>query len=548
MKTACTLEIGQIRIHQTTKWCDSCFESYRSGKPGKIVPHLCKFGFDILVYVGMASFVEHQNEKQIQEQLGERNVAISIRQVGHLAKKFIVYLSLAHRESQERIKDLLLSRGGYILHIDATCDGDSPHLMTALDETAKIVLSNIKMPSEKSEKIIPFLTDVKQSYGMPIAMVHDMGSGILSSVKDVFPDIPDYVCHYHFLRDIGKDLLGDEYAKIGNGIVKHSIRPYLRRTVRTLRDKISTEPNLAESLSSYLKDEGRSVQVLPPVRTYILTNWILDANSELNGYGFPFDRAHHVFFKRLLAAKDAISDLPIEDKEDRYVSRLNRVIGRIAGDKNLREAVNSMEEKAQVFDQLRDAMRIASPDGQKGLNDDGEDADIQTIREAVTAFRNSDGIVNAAGNNLHYRKMVKQIDKYWEKLFADPIAVTTQDGKRLWVQPQRTNNILERFFRDIKRMYRSKSSAKSLNRAIKSMIADTPLVKNLSNPEYMEALLDGKETLEARFSEIDAKLVRDELKKKEPDQVRMPPRMRKVFREHVFPFALARRPKLKAAI
>ncbi len=193
-------------------------------------------------------------------------------------------------------------------------------------------------------------------------------------------------------------------------------------------------------------------------------------------------------------------------------------------------------------------MRIASPDGQKGLNDDGEDADIQTIREAVTAFRNSDGIVNAAGNNLHYRKMVKQIDKYWEKLFADPIAVTAQDGKRLWVQPQSTNNILERFFRDIKRMYRSKSSAKSLNRAIKSMIADTPLVKNLSIPEYMEALLDGKETLETRFSEIDGKLVRDELKKKEPDQVRMPPRMRRVFREYVFPFALARRPKLKAAI
>jgi len=548
MKTASTLEIGQIRIHETIKWCDSCFESYRSDEPEEIVPHSCRFGFDILVYVGMALFVKHQNERQIQEELANRNIAISIRQVGYLAKKFIVYLTLAHRESQERIKDLLLSNGGYILHIDATCDGDSPQLMTALDEIAKIVLSNIKIPSEKADKIIPFLSQLKQSYGMPIAIVHDMGVGILSSVLEVFPNIPDYICHYHFLRDIGNDLLGSQYAKVRTGIAKHSIRPFLRRTIRALSKKISTEPDLAESLESYLQDEGRSGRVLPPVLVHILSNWILDANSELNGYGFPFDRAHHIFFKRLLAVRDVLSALPTEDKEDRYITRLSKAIGRITADGNLRAAVTSMEEKAQVFDQLRDAMRIASPDGQKGLNDDGEDADMQTIREAVTAFRNSDEIENAAKNSPDYRKMVKQIDKYWEKLFADPIAVTTRDGERLCVQPQRTNNILERFFRDIKRMYRSKSGVRSLNRAIKSMIADTPLVKNLSNPEYMEVLLNGKETLEARFADIDATLVREELKKKDPDQITMPPRMKRVLRKHAFPFAMCKKPRIAAVI
>jgi len=33
--------------------------------------------------------------------------------------------------------------------------------------------------------------------------------------------------------------------------------------------------------------------------------------------------------------------------------------------------------------------------------------------------------------------MVKQIDKYWEKLFADPIMVTTANGEKILVQPQR---------------------------------------------------------------------------------------------------------------
>ena len=34
------------------------------------------------------------------------------------------------------------------------------------------------------------------------------------------------------------------------------------------------------------------------------------------------------------------------------------------------------------------------------------------------------------------------------------------------------------------------------------MLADTPLVKNLDNPEYMKLLLDGKADLEELFAEL----------------------------------------------
>jgi len=204
-----------------------------------------------------------------------------------------------------------------------------------------------------------------------------------------------------------------------------------------------------------------------------------------------------------------------------------------------------MEEKAQIFDQLRDAMRIADPDGKKGLNDDGENADIKTIKRAVTIFRNSDKIKAAVEKNVDYKKMVKQIDKYWEKLFADPIMVTMANGEKLLVQPQRTNNILERFFRDVKRMYRSKAGTQSLNKVIKAMLADTPLVKNLSNPEYVKIILNGHNTLEERFAEIDEKLVRQEMYRSESHQG-ISARMKKVFRKPNWPSLLARIPKAAA--
>jgi len=538
-KTAATLEIGLVRIHEKIKHCASCYEIYRSDEPRKLIPHGCRSGFNVIVDIGMSMFVECKNEKQIQAELKSRNVPISIRQIGYLAKKFIVYLALAHKESRSRIKDLLSLRGGYILHLDGTCEGDSPHLMSALDEIAQIVLDNIKIPSEKADKIIPFLRRIKQSYGIPVALVHDMGAGILSAVKEVFPGVADYVCHYHFLRDIGKDLLGIEYSRIRNDLKKYSIRPSLRKIVKALGERIETHPELAKSLDCYLKDEDKTGDVLPSVLAYILSNWILDANSELNGYGFPFDRSHLIFYKRLKTARSIAENLSAKKKKDRYIIKLNRVIGRAINDRNLKTIVIRMEEKVQVFDQLRDAMRIAVSDGKKGLNDDGENIDIKTIQKAVTNFRNSDKIKSAVENNVDYKKMVKQIDKYWEKLFADPIMVTTANGEKILVQPQRTNNILERFFRDLKRMYRSKSGTKSLNKVIKAMLADTPLVKNLSNPEYVKIILNNHNTLEDRFAEIDEKLVRQEMNKTEGHQS-ISARMKKVLRKHNLPSLLAK--------
>ena len=541
------MEIGRVRFHETIKHCDSCHAIYRCDEPRKLVPHGCRCGFNVLVDVGLALFVECKNEKQIQADLKSRNIVISIRQVGYLAKKFIVYLALSHKESRSKIKDLLSLRGGYILHLDGTCEGDSPHLMSALDEIAQIVLDNIKIPSEKADKIIPFLRRIKDCYGIPFALVHDMGPGILSAVKEVFPGIADYICHYHFLRDIGKDLFGIEYARIRSELSKYSIRPSLGKIVKSLEEKIETQPELSKSLDCYLKEEGKTANVLPRVLAYILSKWILDANSELNGYGFPFDRSHLVFYKRLKTARSIVENLSTKKKKDGYIIKLNRVLGQAINDSNLKTTVGRMEEKVQIFDQLRDMMRIAVADGKKGLNDDGENVDMKTIKEAVTIFRNSDKIKAAVESNVDYKKMVKQIDKYWEKLFADPIMVTTANGEKILVQPQRTNNILERFFRDLKRMYRSKAGTQSLNKVIKAMLADTPLVKNLSNPQYVEIILNGHNTREARFADIDEKLVRHVMKNSVV-QRGLSARMRKVLRKPNLPSLLAKTSKAVATL
>ncbi|MEA3384971.1 MAG: hypothetical protein U9Q89_00720 [Thermodesulfobacteriota bacterium] len=67
-----------------------------------------------------------------------------------------------------------------------------------------------------------------------------------------------------------------------------------------------------------------------------------------------------------------------------------------------------------------------------------------------------------------------------------------------------------------------------LNRTLNALLSNTLLVQNLQNPEYMKALLNGHSSLEERFAEIDVELVREELKKINEQQEKIPASMKKV--------------------
>ncbi len=99
---------------------------------------------------------------------------------------------------------------------------------------------------------------------------------------------------------------------------------------------------------------------------------------------------------------------------------------------------------------------IALPEGKNGINDNGDVSDMKSIEEKVTAFRK--WLLSNKHREKTYNTMVAQIDKYWKKLFADPIPVVGPDGVVRNIQPQRANNILERFFRDVKRQNRKKQA------------------------------------------------------------------------------------------
>jgi len=539
-KKVVTLDIGAFRAKEIILQHREDKVLYTSGELKALAPYRCTFGYDVIVYVGYALFVHCWSDQEITKALAERNISISDREISFLGKKFVTYLAMAHRESRQQIRSAMAGRGGYILHLDGTCEGDSPHLCSGLDGMTEIVLDNVKLPSEKAELLIPFLRQMKQQYGDPVALVHDMGKGILIAVGEVFPGKPDFICHFHFLRDIGKDLLEEHYQRIRNRIQKLNIRTLLRQRAKALEKAMGVNDKAVQALKAGIhkgETEICSFHPMPDLVAFTMIHWAFDTSGQLKGYGFPFDLPHLVFYQRLQKIYSFIEQIRHtslhRNKSYRPLFQLFRLINRVMEDPTLSKSAAQMKERVEVFERLRKALRIALPEGKNGLNDDGKDTDIKTIKEKVEAFREQLRTDSHFSGKDPYRKMIRQIDTYWEKLFADPIAVDTPNG-RVFLQPQRTNNTLERFFRDFKRRNRKKSGTISLTKTLKTILSDTPLVKNLDNEEYLSIILDGCDTLEERFAKIDSHMVVEEFKEAKKKSERLRPELKKIIREPEF--------------
>ena len=127
-KKVVTLDLGAFRAKEIMLQCPEDQVLYTSDELKGLTPYRCTFGYDVIVYVGYALFVHCWSDQEITKALAERNISISDREISFWGKKFVTYLALAHRESRQQIRRAMAMRGGYILHLDGTCEGDSPHL------------------------------------------------------------------------------------------------------------------------------------------------------------------------------------------------------------------------------------------------------------------------------------------------------------------------------------------------------------------------------------------------------------------------------------
>ena len=75
---------------------------------------------------------------------------------------------------------------------------------------------------------------------------------------------------------------------------------------------------------------------------------------------------------------------------------------------------------------------------------------------------------------------------------------------------------------------------------LRTMFAETPLVKNLQNPEYVRLLLKEKTSLEEVFAEIEIATVREEFRKAQLNPEQIPAKIKRLIALPDYPAKLVR--------
>jgi hypothetical protein len=498
---------GPFIAHETLRHCTSCSRIYGSEALRRQVPKWCNVGYDVLVYIGRALFQRHRTAQEVSDELYNRNVLISNSEISYLGYKFITYLATCHQQAAPEIRQSMMLSGGYILHLDATHEGGAPALMTGMDSLSEIVLGNIKIPTEHADHISPFLRRLQNNFGTPQACVHDMGKGICKAIAGVFPKTPDFICHFHFLRDIGKDFLEPAYSALRLSLRRRKVGPRLHGLARELKCRLSEQGFAIESLAKEFLSGSLPAETALLASAYSMVLWLLRGKHNGDGYGFPFDRPLLTYSERLVEGQRYLTELSgcCRDSDKvgkKTVNKLTDILSDINRDDQFQLKVKELNWRTLVFDELRQAMRIAPAGGKNGLNDDGTAKVMPKIKISVQKFRCKLSSNKQWAADKLCKKMAEQIDKWQQKLFSDPIEVLTPNGSVV-IYPQRTNNIMEQFFRRIRRGQRRKTGNNSIRQMLQAMLADTPLVKNLDNKRYMTILLGQKKNLEELFADLD---------------------------------------------
>lgn len=529
-KTVYTLHVGLI--HARNKYIRKDGEVLGSKELLKLVAPNCNYGFDVIIHIGKMMFSEHSQASEIQYYLNDRNIPISESEVNHLSKKYIAYLSVIHEQSSNYIVEIMDSNGGYILHLDALGTNGGKRLISGIDSITDFVLGNAKISSENSDDIMPFLEKIKAQYGEPLRVVQDMGKGIMKAVKKVFPNVIILICHFHFLRDLGKDLMKDNYDVIVKRLTHFGFLVKLRKIKKDLKEMIDEDSDSIDVFHKIICEKEniiKSSKSFLVVMLYALLEWILDWKSESAGYGFPFDRPKYDLANRMSKAWNVLSDIPEITCKTNYdlkkcFSKITAIVGEVFRDEELQRAILNIDKEIIVFDQLRDAMRIAPKEGCDGLNDDNDNIEIETIETSVTAFLDEPEAKSHFSTESKMKKFFGQLTKYWNQLFADPITVGYESETKTII-PQRTNNIMERFFRDFSRADKRKTGNDNIGKTIQGMIADTPLVKNFENESYTKTVLGDKTLCEA-FAKVDNELIKRKMKDLNTNEEQIPTKIK----------------------
>jgi hypothetical protein len=481
-------------------------------------------GYDVMVFVGRQRWMEKQQREDIQADLKSRfGIPLSTGEISTLAGDFLVYLEALHIKCAPKLREQLARDGGWPMHIDATGEAGRGTLLVVYAGWRHWVLGSWKIPSEHADAILPRLRTMQTHFGTPCGLMHDCGRAVIEASRNFIQaldrPVPDLLCHFHLVRDIGKDLMAEAHQQLLALFRSHDVRGRLRAMARDLGRTLGTEIEKArQEVELWMATPDRS-HLVPSGRAGLgtvraLAQWVLDYPKDGRDEGFPFDVPYLDLFERCKkacrAAEAFLCNPPDDTKVHHTLKRLHGIVV-ATRQPDFVALVGILQERRRLLGEFRTALHVeVKAHRATSLGLASKEA-LEEIREIKLALGQLILSLHARRPERGPAKNTRQaidivlthIDRHGRSLWGHTIRLPQEIGGGVRLI-DRTNVILEQFFGIDKHGERRRSGRKNLAADLERIPGPAALAANLKCPDYVEIVCGRLEGLPKAFAELDA--------------------------------------------
>lgn len=482
------------------------------------------FSMDIVVRVGKMKFLECMRRNDIQERIwSEYGIHVSDGTISKMGMEFLARMKSLHLIRSDRIQKEIRDGEGYILGIDTTGDGGSDRIFIGMDLLRDWVLYSSVIPSESEGNMKVHVEFLKEQYGLPHAGVCDMGGGVNNVLNSNMKGVPVKICNYHFLGDIGKDLMKISYSKLRSSMIDSKLKPFMQRMRKDLYHTfLKREVNISAAVIGLRKGslpEGLSMHDLFMLEIYDVLSWMLRYNEDSKGLRFPFSLPYLQFYERCLKGLEVVSRIRRTYsnlfRNDNSLSELENILWYTLkrDERGCNVAREELLKGKALFEELREIMHVPRKRGdipRDKLIIQNNDM-IKRMRSHLEKFRERLRKKAEIWSNSMERIVLTHLDRYWENIILDNVVIIV-DGEKVLIEIPRTSSVYESCFGIMKSDVRKRLGKMDTGIDLNLYGDYLCYVQNLKSESYVSLMLGSIENLVKAFNEIPEELVRSEMR------------------------------------
>ncbi|MBU4502322.1 MAG: transposase [Nanoarchaeota archaeon] len=446
-----------------------------------------------MIAVGLLRWYFNYQREEVQTILSARGISISTGEISNLSEEFLLRFYALHKRHILKIRKLFEKNGGVRLHLDGTGEAGNAIVFMAKEGKTRITMDAQIMPTESKKYIISFLKNLKALFGYPIVAVRDMSKQIRDAVIEVFPNTPQQICHYHFVKNIGKLIFKKRYAEFRMSIVNLKILSKLKRIRdEDIRDIITEEDILVSAEKKWVT---------------LAIEHILVVREKSSSY--PFTLPYLEIMNRTKNIQSMTKTILKWNNNHNLVVKevngLSKQLDKIIGDKDIDLEHLLIQKMWEWFEKIRKVLRIGRNLSKNGSNNKPTNA--KQIKQKINAtLREIKKEGTKQGGEL--LKVATQITNNCKK-HSKELFVEVKDKSGSIVEIMRDNNIEERSHRWSRMHIRRRTGRNRTTNEMTKYGALLSIFSNMENEIYVKKIFSDVKDFVREIQNITQKEISD---------------------------------------